>query len=78
VSAAPFRALGGVILADHGPIHLAEARALMVVYMREAGANQGGWRDLCVARAQALAAAVIHATEWRRAAGWGDPEQADG
>jgi hypothetical protein len=78
VSEAPFRALGGAILADHGPIRLSDARALMVVYMREADANQGGWRDVCAARAQALAVAVTHATEWRRAAGWGDPEQADG
>jgi len=78
MSAAPFRAVGGAILADHGPIRLTDARALMVAYAREAAASGGRWRDLCGGRAQALSAAVTEAMAWRRAAGWGDPEQADG
>jgi hypothetical protein len=73
----PFRAIGGMVVADHGPIRLAEARALAAAYAREAVSAGGGWKTLCLARAQALSQAVREAGDWRRAAGWADPDAAD-
>jgi hypothetical protein len=73
----PFRAIGGMVIADHGPIRLAEARALAAAYARDAEISDSVWGSLCLARAQALATAVREATEWRRAAGWTNPDAAD-
>lgn len=73
----PFRAIGGMVVADHGPIRLAEARALAAAYAREAATGGGRWKALCLRRAEALATAVRDATDWRRAAGWAEPDRAD-
>jgi hypothetical protein len=75
----PFRAIGGAIVADHGTITLAAARALAVFYDREQARLRPGTRlaMLCARRARALAGAADDATLWRRAAGWTDPEAAD-
>jgi hypothetical protein len=73
----PYRAIGGMVTADHGPIRLGEARALAAAYAREAALATGAWRTLCLARAEALARAVREATDWRRAAGWAEPDAAD-
>jgi hypothetical protein len=76
---APFRAVGGTILADHGPMRLAQARALAAFYAREAARQRQGSRaaGLCAERCRALAHAADDAARWRRAAGWTDPEMAD-
>jgi hypothetical protein len=81
MNGAPFRAIGGAVVADHGPLSLAEARALARFYASEAG----HWRDLdgraasdaCARRAGTLRDAVTAAEMWRRAAGWADPDAAD-
>jgi hypothetical protein len=73
----PFRAIGGMVVADHGPIRLSEGRGLAAAYAREAVTAHGGWKALCLARAEALARAVREAGDWRRAAGWADPDAAD-
>lgn len=78
---APFRAIGGSVIADHGPIALAEARALARFYASEAVL----WRDLgrratavaCARRAMVLIEAAAAVETWRRAAGWAHPEAAD-
>lgn len=71
------RAIGGAVLVDHGVIPLAEARALAAFYAREAETGGGGWSQHCLARAEAMEAAVAQAALWRRAAGWADPDAAD-
>jgi hypothetical protein len=75
----PFRAIGGAIIADHGPLTLAAARALAAFYNREQASLRPGTHlaDLCADRARALGAAADDAALWRRAAGWSDPEAAD-
>jgi len=73
----PFRAIGGMVTADHGPIRLIEARALAAAYAREAAIGDGAWRAIALSRAEALDSAVRDATDWRRAAGWADPDAAD-
>ena len=76
----PFRAVGGAIICDHGPLTLADARSLAEFYRREQAGLGPGTRlaVLCAERARALAGAVHEARLWRRAAGWADPEAADG
>ncbi len=78
---APFRAIGGAVVADHGPIPLALARRLGQFYASEAAhwLAQGS-RDAseaCGRRANALREAVSATETWRRAAGWADPDAAD-
>jgi hypothetical protein len=79
MTGAPFRAIGGAIISDHGPITLAEAWALAAFYAAEATAPLNGaiWRRLAAERARALEFAGAEAQRWRRAAGWADPEAAD-
>lgn len=78
---APYRHIGGGVIADHGPISLAAARDLARFYLRESKCepNTGGTERsrLCAARARALNQAVEEAARWRRAAGWRDPDAAD-
>ena len=73
--------IGGAVVCDHGPLSLAEARALSLIYAREGEhwASVGETRAgrACVRRALALAKAAADAALWRRAAGWRDPEAAD-
>lgn len=82
MSAAPFAHAGGAVIADHGPLALAASRALIGFYDVEArlAAKDGAprWARLCARRALALAAAAGAADRWRRAAGWADPDAADG
>ena len=82
MSNAPHRHIGGAVIADHGPIPLTAARDLVRFYTFEAEvcAREGGVNAarLCARRALALHAAVEAATLWRRAAGWRDPDAADG
>ncbi|HEY7851550.1 MAG TPA: hypothetical protein VIB82_01155 [Caulobacteraceae bacterium] len=79
MTAAPFRAVGGAVVADYGVIALAQARALAEFYGREAAvlpfASRA--RAVCAARAHALDRAARDACLWRRAAGWADPDEAD-
>ncbi|MBA3812680.1 MAG: hypothetical protein H0X27_13755 [Caulobacteraceae bacterium] len=81
VNGAPYRHIGGAVIGDHGPIALAEVRALAGFYEREAGLNQltgaAGAAEICGLRARVLRAALEAADRWRRAAGWRDPEAAD-
>jgi hypothetical protein len=78
---APFRHIGGAVIADHGPLSLAAAEASKRFYAEEASAyGQVGalrFARLCVARRDALGEAIAEASRWRRAAGWADPNQAD-
>jgi hypothetical protein len=76
---APYRAIGGAIITDHGPVTLAAARALAEFYHHEQAGLRPGARlaVLCAERARALAGAVHEAQLWRRAAGWTNPEAAD-
>src|SRR5271155_5020414 len=68
VKGAPFRAIGGAVIADHGPIRLAEARRLSQFYAIEAlHCRDQGSPDasaLCGRRAQALREAVAAAEIW--------------
>ena len=81
MNGAPFRSIGGAVVADHGPISLIAARNLAGFYASEAL----HWRDLgsqvafeaCARRADFLREAVVEAEAWRRAAGWTDPDAAD-
>jgi hypothetical protein len=79
MAAAHFRAIGGAILADHGPMRLAQARAMAVFYACEAARLGESSRaaGLCAERCRALSGAADDAARWRRAAGWADPEMAD-
>jgi hypothetical protein len=69
------------VIADHGPLPLAAARALARFYASEALR----WRDVgsraasdgCARRSEVLREAVAAAEMWRRAAGWKDPDAAD-
>ncbi len=82
MNAAPFAHVGGAVIADHGPLALAASRALIGFYDVEARlAAEGGarrWANLCARRALTLTAAAGDADRWRRAAGWADPDAADG
>ena len=79
MSCAPFRAIGGAVVSDHGGIALNEARSLADFYASEAGSGAASavWRRVAAERAEALALAAAAAEGWRRAAGWADPEAAD-
>ncbi len=77
MSVAPFRCVAGDILSDHGWLTLVDAEALARFYAAEAARQAGAAARVCAARAQALAAATRAARNWRRAAGWSDPEAAD-
>jgi hypothetical protein len=76
-----FAHIGGSVIADHGPVSLAVARALAETYRREGIHEAKNGRAVaalvCADRAQSLAVAVTAATQWRQAAGWGDPDSAD-
>ncbi len=78
---APFRHIGGMVLADHGPLTLVAADDLAKFYQSEAQRwltpkNRLTPR-ICEQRAVALLEAAEAARRWRRAAGWADPEAAD-
>jgi hypothetical protein len=79
MSGAPFRAIGGAVVSDHGAMALAEARTLATFYAFEANSPFTGavWRRMADERARALERAATDAERWRRAAGWADPEAAD-
>lgn len=78
---APFRHIGGMVLADHGPLTLVAARDLAKFYQSEAQRwslrKNGRSPCICEKRAVALLEAVEAARRWRRAAGWAAPEAAD-
>ncbi len=78
---APFRHIGGMVLADHGPLTLVAAHELAEFYKSEAlrWSSPSGKRSLCICeqRATALLEAAEAAKRWRRAAGWTNPEAAD-
>ena len=75
---APYRAIGGSIITDHGPIPLAHARDLARFYDCEAeAAPDNVLARACRVRAETLRVALIEASHWRRAAGWTDPDAAD-
>ncbi len=81
MSGAPFRHIGGAVIADHGPLSLADAEAHARFYAQEATALRGAGvqrlAELCADRADALRTAIEAARCWRRAAGWADPGRAD-
>jgi hypothetical protein len=81
VKGAPFRPIGGAVIADHGPIALVAARELARFYALEAlhwRAHDGqGAFHACARRAIVLRDAVAAAEAWRRAAGWRNPDAAD-
>ncbi len=77
MSPAHYRHLGGAVLADHGCVTLAQARALALFYDQEAGTEPHGVSGECRRRARALETAITAACAWRRAAGWSDPDLAD-
>ena len=81
MTGAPFSHIGGGVIADHGPIALAGARALIEFYRLEARLatrdGAAGWAGRCEGRAVALHGAHEAAIRWRRAAGWADPDAAD-
>ena len=79
MSEAPYRAMGGSVVTDHGVLPLANARMLSGFYALEAASPETGsrWRRLAAQRSQALTLAVEDAGRWRRAAGWTDPDAAD-
>ena len=66
-----------MVTADHGPIRLIEARGLAAAYAREAAMEGGVWRAIALSRAEVLDRAAREATDWRRAAGWAEPDAAD-
>ncbi len=78
---APYRHIGGMVIADHGPLALLAAAELALFYAREGleGVRHGERSTVstCGERILALTAAVDAAVEWRRAAGWSDPFAAD-
>jgi hypothetical protein len=82
MNGAPYRSIGGAVIADHGPIPLAHARRLAAFYASEAlhwrGRDALTAGDACARRAAVLRQAVRAAETWRRAAGWTDPDAADG
>ena len=74
---AHYRHIGGAVVADHGHVTLAAARALALFYAGEAGFETPEVSSECRRRAHALAGAITAASTWRRAAGWNDPDLAD-
>ena len=74
---ADFRHIGGAVIADHGPIPLTRARAMMRAYRQEAERSSETMAGECRRRADLLDEAIRSATLWRLAAGWTHPERAD-
>jgi len=74
---ANFRHIGGAIIADHGRVTLAAARASALFYAMEAGSETRAASGECQRRSHALKCAIDAASLWRRAAGWNDPDLAD-
>lgn len=78
---APFRHIGGMVVADHGTLTLVAARDLAKFYQSEARRwpSPSSKQTFCICgqRAAALLEAVEAAGKWRRVAGWADPEAAD-
>jgi hypothetical protein len=81
LNGAPYRHIGGMVMADHGPLSLSAARALEAFYRAEAGHRRAlgdqATSEGCMIRAAALSRAATAAEAWRRAAGWADAEAAD-
>jgi len=81
VNGAPYRHIGGMVMADHGPLTLTAVRALEAFYRAEAryrrALDDPATSQGCAFRADVLAEAATAAEAWRRAAGWTDPEAAD-
>jgi hypothetical protein len=81
MNGAPYRHIGGMVMADHGPLSLAGARALVAFYRAEARYSRAlddpATSRGCAVRADVLSRAVTAAEAWRRAAGWTEPEAAD-
>ncbi len=79
MTGAPYRAVGGCVVTDHGVLAMANTRMLSGFYAREAASPETGGRRGRVAppRSQALATAVEDAGRRRHAAGWIDPDAAD-
>lgn len=81
MKSAPFRAIGGAVVADHGPVPLALARRLGQFYASEAlhwrSQDSRDAAEACGRRANVLREAVAATETWRRAAGWADPDAAD-
>ena len=75
------RSIGGAILTDYGRIDLALARSLVAFYAEEAGWLRTSGKSeaalICEARARSFSKAVAHANDWRSAAGWVHPDEAD-
>jgi hypothetical protein len=82
VKGAPYRHIGGMVVADHGPLPLRAAAELALFYVREGlqglEARERAVASVCGERILALTRAVDAAAQWRRAAGWEDPFAADG
>ena len=75
---AAYATAGGAMRSEAGELSLAEAKALVAFYQREAAEGPKGWTSVCLARAVELSRAADEAAAWRRAAGWDPPEAADG
>ena len=77
-----FRQIGGAVISDVGAISLRTARELARFYgleaLHEAAAGERRYAHTCARRSLALHDAAEGAARWRRAAGWRDPEAADG
>lgn len=82
MNAGAYHHIGGVLYRDQRRISLASARALLALWAADgSSASSAGASPGCAARDQlptALRKAVASALAWRRAAGWDDPNQADG
>jgi hypothetical protein len=81
VNRARFRHIGGMVIADHGPLALRDAAKLALFYLCEGvdRLDHGDRRTaaMCGERVLALTTATEAAVQWRRAAGWKDPFDAD-
>jgi hypothetical protein len=68
-----------MVVSDHGPLTLAKARGLAAFYRGEGvrGPRRREWQAICHTRVVVLLDAVAAAEDWRRAAGWTDPDTAD-
>jgi hypothetical protein len=78
---APYRHIGGMVIADLGPLTLLAAADLALFYLREGlGAlahRERAAASACGERVLALTTAIDGAIQWRGAAGWKDPFAAD-
>lgn len=76
----PFAHIGGTIYAGGQPITLADAEFAHSCLLDEFLAARVHRRDRMAeisAREQPLRAAIVAASQWRRAGGWSDPREAD-